>query len=114
MRISDWSSDVCSSDLCPRSSRDSANERQDMTGITGIGFAPLVPWQAVAIIAALALALLVFGVVRGARGSIIRSVAVAILAAALLNPPLESESRRSEERSGGQEWVSTCRFGWGP
>ena len=67
-----------------------------MSGITGIGFAPLMPWQAVAVVAALALALLIFGIVRGARGSIIRAVAVAVLAAALLNPHLESETRRGE------------------
>ena len=67
-----------------------------MTGVTGIGFAPLVAWQAVALIAAVAFALLIFAVIRGARGSIIRAVAIAILAAALLNPHLESETRRGE------------------
>ena len=67
-----------------------------MTGVTGIGFAPLVAWQAVALIAAIAFALLIFAVIRGARGSIIRAVAIAILAAALLNPHLESETRRGE------------------
>jgi len=66
------------------------------SGITGIGFAPLVAWQWVAVIAALALVLLLFGVVRGARGSIIRAVAILILSAALLNPHLESENRRGE------------------
>ncbi|MCD6075633.1 MAG: hypothetical protein K0Q70_2516, partial [Rhodospirillales bacterium] len=67
-----------------------------MSGITGIGFAPLMPWPVIAVVAALALLLLVFGVVRGARGSIIRAFAVAVLAAALLNPHLESETRRGE------------------
>ncbi len=67
-----------------------------MTGYTGIGFAPLVAWQIVAVIAALALLLLVFGVVRGARGSIIRALAIAVLAAALLNPHLQSENRKGE------------------
>ena len=67
-----------------------------MTGYTGIGFAPLVPWQGVAAIAVLALLLLVFGVVRGARGSIIRALAIAVLAGALLNPHLESENRKGE------------------
>lgn len=67
-----------------------------MTGYTGIGFAPLVAWQIVAVIAAVALLLLVFGVVRGARGSVIRAVAIAVLAAALLNPHLESENRKGE------------------
>jgi hypothetical protein len=66
------------------------------SGITGIGFAPLVAWQWVAVIAALALVLLAFGVLRGARGSVIRAVAILILSAALLNPHLESENRRGE------------------
>jgi hypothetical protein len=66
------------------------------SGITGIGFAPLVAWQWVAVIAAVALIPLVFGVVRGARGSVIRAIAILILAAALLNPHLESENRRGE------------------
>ena len=66
------------------------------SGITGIGFAPLIAWQWVAVIAVIALALLAFGVVRGARGSIIRAIAIMILAAALMNPHLESENRRGE------------------
>ena len=67
-----------------------------MTGVTGIGFAPLMPWPAIVAVAALALVLLVFGIARGARGSIIRAVAVAVLASALFNPHLESETRRGE------------------
>jgi hypothetical protein len=67
-----------------------------MTGVTGIGFAPLMPWPAIVAVAVLALVLLVFAAIRGARGSIIRAFAIAILAAALFNPHLESETRRGE------------------
>ena len=66
-----------------------------MTGLTGISFAPLVPWQLVAVLAAVGLVLLVFGMVRGARGSLVRLFALAVLSLGLLNPHLESESREA-------------------
>jgi len=66
-----------------------------MIGLTGISFAPLVPWQLVAVLAAIGIVLLVFGMVRGARGSIIRLFALAVLSLGLLNPHLESESREA-------------------
>lgn len=62
-------------------------------GLTGIGFSPLVAWQAIVLLGGLALLLLLFGIVRGARGSILRIAALGILVLALFNPHLESENR---------------------
>ena len=66
-----------------------------MTGLTGISFAPLVPWELVAVLAAVGVVLLLFGMVRGARGSLVRLFALAVLSLGLLNPYLESESREA-------------------
>ena len=67
-----------------------------MIGITGISFAPLIPWQVVVLLAGIGLLLLVFALVRGARGSLLRMFALGVLALALLNPHLESESRHGQ------------------
>ena len=66
-----------------------------MTGPTGISFAPLVPWELVAVLTAVGVVLLLFGMVRGARGSLVRLFALAVLSLGLLNPHLESESREA-------------------
>ena len=67
-----------------------------MIGFTGIGFAPLIDWRLVAAAAAIGVLLLAFGVLRGARGSLLRLFALGILALALLNPHLEAENRRGQ------------------
>ena len=64
-----------------------------MTGVTGLSFAPLVPWEAVAVLAAISTLLLIFGMGRGARGCLVRLFVLAVLSLGLLNPHLESESR---------------------
>ena len=64
-----------------------------MTGVTGLSFAPLVPWEAVAVLAAVSTLLLIFGMGRGARGCLVRLFVLAVLSLGLLNPHLESESR---------------------
>ena len=64
-----------------------------MTGVTGLRFAPLVPWEAVAVLAAISTLLLIFGMGRGARGCLVRLFVLAVLSLGLLNPHLESESR---------------------
>ncbi|NQV55859.1 MAG: hypothetical protein HQ503_08380 [Rhodospirillales bacterium] len=67
-----------------------------MIGFTGIGFSPLVDWRIVAAVGGIVLVLALFGLIRGARGSILRMFAAAILSLALLNPHLEAENRRGE------------------
>ncbi len=67
-----------------------------MIGFTGIGFAPLIDWRIIAAAGAIALILLIFGLFRRARGSLIRMFALGVLALALLNPDLEAENRRSQ------------------
>src|SRR3546814_21187645 len=88
MRISDWSSDVCSSDLSQRSARD-ANSRD--AGIA-VDHPRVGRW----------LHLLANGIARLLAG----------------RPRLVIEPgytlRRSEERRVGTECVSTCRSRWSP
>src|SRR3546814_20840995 len=93
MRISDWSSDVCSSDLppdlCPR--REPARDRKPVLA---------VPLQA--------------HVERPQaaqyQGAIVGRNRMAKLIARLSQPP----PQRSEERRVGNECVSTCRSRWLP
>src|SRR3546814_3612399 len=84
MRISDWSSDVCSSDLSPRAIRRRANSPEQRK----------VPSIAMRVTAFQAL-----GEISSAR--------IGKLAPALL-------ARRSDERRVGKECVSTCRSRWSP
>ncbi len=56
-------------------------------------FAPLLPWTVLGIIAALAGALALYGILRGLRGSWVRLAAWAMLALALANPSLLQEDR---------------------
>src|SRR3546814_5136535 len=87
MRISDWSSDVCSSDLAsaapsrnpPRS--DAVNERQQFRGEPHESLVPVDP--------------------RGSAGRLRRR-------------RKQGRIDRSEERRVGKECVSTCRSRWSP
>src|SRR3546814_12315022 len=98
MRISDWSSDVCSSDL-----------EQHQPGVGHHGAAELQEL------------LLAAGEVAGALAGeggeaekgegIHRALAYLVLAAAHLAP---GQPVRSEERRVGKECVSTCRSRWSP
>ncbi len=65
-------------------------------GLTGIGFSPLVAWESILALGGIAFLLLMFGVVRGARGSVMRLAALSILVLALFNPHLESENRTAQ------------------
>jgi hypothetical protein len=65
-------------------------------GLTGIGFSPLVAWEAIAALGVIAFLLLLFGIFRGARGSLMRMTALGLLVLALFNPHLESENRTSQ------------------
>src|SRR3546814_12158441 len=99
MRISDWSSDVCSSDLGPAA----------MTSFVG------QEAQMKAFLAASASARMHHGwILAGIRGlgkaRFARAAATHLLAEAA-GPPLGG---RSEERRVGKECVSTCRYRWSP
>jgi hypothetical protein len=65
-----------------------------MTGNAfSLAAAPLLPWPAIAGFGAAGLLLLAFGILRGARGILWRSIAIAILLAALVNPSVIEEKR---------------------
>src|SRR3546814_16831962 len=103
MRISDWSSDVCSSDL-------------DDAGAIGVRVHPaMVPtehplasvresFNAVFVEGAAVGDLMFYG--RGAGGS--------PTASALLGDLIDAALNRSEERRVGKAGVSTCRSRWSP
>src|SRR3546814_16397212 len=103
MRISDWSSDVCSSDLLQESAR------RDAAGKTRLGV-PVLGLEAedvVDIEYEIEVGVIVVLVVHSLRGFGEHA------------PRIEArhvaESRiayRTEERRVGKEWVSTCRSRW--
>ena len=63
----------------------------DMT----LEFAPFIPWLAIGVLAVLALALSILGMVRHVRGTLIRFAASAAVLAALANPLLLQEDREA-------------------
>src|SRR3546814_20376926 len=99
MRISDWSSDVCSSDLAFPSS---------MTPMTELNYDPL--WLAIGFLGQ-AFFTMRFGLQWFASERAKRSVIpIAFWYFSLLG----GATLRSEERRGGKEWVGTCRSRWWP
>ncbi|MBM3508204.1 MAG: hypothetical protein FJX64_11005 [Alphaproteobacteria bacterium] len=64
-------------------------------GILTVAYSPLMPWWVIVAIGAIALAILVFGAVRRARGLILRGLAFAVGLAALANPSLIEEQRET-------------------
>src|SRR3546814_19257226 len=88
MRISDWSSDVCSSDL-PQARRHSALAHRLSPHLPGATAPKRTPWVSLA--------------------TMMRSPPGTSIGPAWTVPPC-----RSEERRVGHEWVSTCRFRWAP
>src|SRR3546814_8842128 len=95
MRISDWSSDVCSSDLPPAPRPDAAEVmRADNVRV----------WFPIR-----------RGFMRKVVGHIkaVDGISVTVRQGATLGVVGESGSR-SEERRVGKEWVSTCRSRWSP
>src|SRR3546814_20788167 len=93
MRISDWSSDVCSSDLHPRHRYTGSAFTSDLAWLFGAGFAPMVAlWLSSE-----------FGLI--AAGAYLLSGAIGTLVALWLNRELAS---RSGESRVGEECVSTC------
>ncbi len=60
-----------------------------------ISFEPLLPWPVVAVLAALAGMLVLYGVARSVRGSWLRACAWLALALALMNPAISRENREA-------------------
>src|SRR3546814_20965952 len=100
MRISDWSSDVCSSDLLEESIRALAVESIDEMAAQGSScdFA-----ESVALRYPLRVILSLMGLPREDEDMMLR------LTQEVFNP-----QDRSEERRVGKECVSTCRSRWSP
>src|SRR3546814_17986545 len=115
MRISDWSSDVCSSDLEAEERRLAARDLADAFGLP-IGNA-VDFWTEAALFSAAGLDALVCG-----PGNIAQAhtadewVSLSPLQdyAEAVRRIIASESRRSEARRVGTEGVSTCRSRWSP
>src|SRR3546814_11934762 len=131
MRISDWSSDVCSSDLLPRGQLLHRPTRSDagalalrVTGeigssvcfLTALYHMPLANATAIIQVIPLALTLaaaLLFGEQVGWR----RYSAIAVGFAGVMvivRPGAEGFDARSEERRVGKEGFSPCRSRWSP
>src|SRR3546814_13964866 len=108
MRISDWSSDVCSSDLISIQASTSVENVNAILNISGraqnpqIAFTstPSLPQDEV-------MSRILFG-----ESVTNLSATQAIQLAASLNSL--RGGGRSEERRVGKEWVSTCRSRWSP
>src|SRR3546814_20734548 len=106
MRISDWSSDVCSSDLVEHAQPQVADDLDALQGFhVGMDVAHLEPGL-----------VQVLGEVlghplgqRGDQGAIALGGHLAAFADEIVDLAL-----RSEERRVGKECVSTCRFRWSP
>src|SRR3546814_21132997 len=100
MRISDWSSDVCSSDLAgsvaePAVEQRAVLEADQATGLVG------------------------YAVIRGDAGIVVANVNHALARNMLdglggLGDQLRRGQRRSDERRVGQAWVSTGSSMWSP
>ena len=62
-------------------------------GAITLAFAPLLPWAAIALLGGVCVVVLGFGILRRARGLLWRTIACAILLAALANPSVIEEQR---------------------
>src|SRR3546814_17375465 len=99
MRISDWSSDVCSSDLSVR-----------VEG--GARLQPLVRKEWTMSVTATRKQEIIKDNARGGTDTGSPEVQVAILTERIANLTEHFKTHRSEERRVGQECVSTCRYRW--
>src|SRR3546814_13174140 len=106
MRISDWSSDVCSSDLSIRSRYDYRHDGgPDFGAIGNDAF-----WRAAhRRVIELPLTTVFTGLGRRGGEGLYRT-----LGAIPRGRGVAARLGRSEERRVGQEWVSTCRSRWSP
>src|SRR3546814_14884604 len=109
MRISDWSSDVCSSDLlCPLATAEGDRPAGTLRDFVPdfnryFGYHPIEPqwrppvWQGRS--------------VRGQRGTTARAAYVVLVVSTVGGC---EDNARSEERRVGKECVSQCRSRWSP
>src|SRR3546814_15072239 len=98
MRISDWSSDVCSSDLSMKAIAADAHRQFAITASIVIHRAGLIaPGEPIVFVATAS-----------------RHRRAAFEAADYLMDRLKTEAVRSEERRVGKECVSTCSSRWSP
>src|SRR3546814_19944131 len=97
MRISDWSSDVCSSDLVDAVQQDPELIRLHV-GVEDLWYPRAIWFEAGNHLIA-------------ARRRRLEQIALRQILA--LGQPFQ-QLRRSEERRGGKEWVSTGRSRWSP
>src|SRR3546814_5876733 len=100
MRISDWSSDVCSSDLVARHVVDERRDDDDV-GLTLLAVG----------LCALTILLLIFTVSRD-REIVLQPILRSPVTVSSAGVSREYLEMRSEERRVGIEGVSTCRFRW--
>src|SRR3546814_13132089 len=100
MRISDWSSDVCSSDLVGVPTTEDTPYEAAENAPAGLG--GILPR-----IAETERAVLKAGEQGAFRASVVRYPYV-------YGPHAVAPPERSEERRGGKECVSTCRSRWSP
>src|SRR3546814_20205847 len=112
MRISDWSSDVCSSDLAVESVRAQVSLARRMVLIAS-------GWIAVLLIGGgIALDRSMTSLVEQNFDEQLTSMLTAMIASAEIGPDGEvffyRSLGRSEERRGGKEWVSRCSSRWSP
>src|SRR3546814_11791928 len=105
MRISDWSSDVCSSDLDLQRSRDLVAVRHP-----GLDRADPARHPAAVLRAAHPRA----STIRGRHAVNAHSARISRHAAADQVAVMRAPAVRSEERRVGKEFVSTCRSRWSP
>src|SRR3546814_12668022 len=101
MRISDWSSDVCSSDL-----PNAVTALALCFGLSGIRFAVGGEWERAVLM------VLVAGVLDGLDGRVARMLHGESKFGA--EPDSLSDAIRTEERRVGKELASTCRSRWSP
>src|SRR3546814_19999807 len=113
MRISDWSSDVCSSDLDPACARAPAARQGDQSGekkcVNLLRASAFVPWLSAfpPVVRA--------GVYSTGTDRTNSPLRVLLRSLSHLTSRLFHPSRaRSEERRVGKECVSTCRSRWSP
>src|SRR3546814_15020574 len=97
MRISDWSPDVCSSDLLDRPQR-VPHAGHTLTARLEIAHVPAMDRDA--------------GI--GVETLGLRLVAAIVRGPLIARTPQGDRDLRSEERRGGKECVRTCRYRWSP
>src|SRR3546814_11008052 len=104
MRISDWSSDVCSSDLC---AEQPARRQRVLRAAGQLAQSRSSPWRSHGEVAAR----------RADGGALCASVIATRLAGGAARRGRSGKTKRrkrSEERRVGKECVSTCRSRWSP